>query len=125
LMASVAEVSVDHSTGQINDFEMGSMQSNAKLYCDMFLRCILFGSTALALLATPTIAQTVGIGQKPAVDEFQESVFPPWRHGASTDAVERCLGFTVPGVDNLADSRAILTTCSMSAAIISSPWRRR
>jgi isoquinoline 1-oxidoreductase beta subunit len=27
LMASVAEVSVDHSTGQINDFEIGSMQS--------------------------------------------------------------------------------------------------
>jgi hypothetical protein len=68
-----------------------------------FLRCLLFGSTALALLTTPTLAQTVETSQKAGVDKSQENVFPPWQHGANNDAVERGLGLTVPEVDNLAD----------------------
>ena len=67
-----------------------------------FLRRILFGSTALALLATPVLAQTATAVEKPAAD-VQESVFPPWQHGANNDAIDRGLGFTVPEVDDLAD----------------------
>jgi molybdate transport system substrate-binding protein len=67
-----------------------------------FLRRILFGSTALALLTTPVLAQTATAIEKPAAD-VQESVFPPWQHGANNDAIDRGLGFTVPEVDNLAD----------------------
>ena len=66
------------------------------------LRRILFGSTALALLATPVLAQTVTAVGKPAA-EVPESVFPPWQHGTNNDAVDRGLGFTVPEVDDLAD----------------------
>jgi molybdate transport system substrate-binding protein len=62
-----------------------------------FPRGILFGLSALALLATPVLAQTVTPNGK------QESVFPPWQHGANNDAIDRGLGFTVPEVDNLAD----------------------
>jgi molybdate transport system substrate-binding protein len=32
-----------------------------------------------------------------------ESVYPPWQHGANNDALERGLEFTVPDADNLAD----------------------
>jgi molybdate transport system substrate-binding protein len=67
-----------------------------------FLRRILFGSTALALLATPALAQTATAVKKPAAD-VQESVFPPWQHGANNDAIDRGLGFTVPKADDLAD----------------------
>ena len=67
-----------------------------------FLRRILFGSTALALLATPVLAQTATAVKRPAA-EIQESVFPPWQYGANNDAIDRGLGFTVPEVDNLAD----------------------
>jgi molybdate transport system substrate-binding protein len=58
---------------------------------------ILFGLSALALLATPVLAQSATTGGK------QESVFPPWQHGANNDAIDRGLGFTIPEVDNLAD----------------------
>jgi ABC-type molybdate transport system substrate-binding protein len=67
------------------------------------LRRILFGSTALALLATPVLAQTAKARQDPAAAKVPESVFPPWQHGANNDAIDRGLGFTVPEVDNLAD----------------------
>ena len=66
------------------------------------LRRILFGSTALALLATPVLAQTVTAVRKPAAG-VPESVFPPWQHGTNNDAVDRGLGFTVPEVDDLGD----------------------
>ena len=62
-----------------------------------FTRGMLFGLSALALLATPALAQTVTSSGK------QESVFPPWQHGANNDAIDRGLGFTIPEVDNLAD----------------------
>lgn len=68
-----------------------------------FVPRILFASTALALLATPILAQTVATRQKSDAGTFQKSVFPPWQHGANNDAVERGLGFTVPEVDDLAD----------------------
>ena len=67
------------------------------------LRRVLFGSTALALLATPALAQNVTASEKFAAHKVQESVFPPWQHGANNDAIDRGLGFTVPEVDNLAD----------------------
>ena len=62
-----------------------------------FTRGMLFGLSALALLATPVLAQTTPASGK------QESVFPPWQHGANNDAIDRGLGFTVPEVDDLAD----------------------
>jgi molybdate transport system substrate-binding protein len=62
-----------------------------------FTRGMLFGLSALALLATPLLAQTAPSNGK------QESVFPPWQHGANNDAIDRGLGFTVPEVDDLAD----------------------
>lgn len=66
------------------------------------LRHILFGSTALVLMATPLLAQTAS-ATKPSATKVQESVFPPWQNGANNDAIDRGLGFTVPEVDNLAD----------------------
>jgi molybdate transport system substrate-binding protein len=62
-----------------------------------FTRGMLFGLSALALLATPVLAQTATSNGK------HESVFPPWQHGANNDAINRGLGFTVPEVDDLAD----------------------
>jgi molybdate transport system substrate-binding protein len=62
-----------------------------------FTRGMLFGLSALALLATPALAQTT-----PA-SGMHESIFPPWQHGANNDAINRGLGFTVPEVDDLAD----------------------
>jgi ABC-type molybdate transport system substrate-binding protein len=64
---------------------------------------MLFATTALALLATPALAQTATARGKSAAAKVQESVFPPWQHGANNDALDRGLGFTVPEVDNLAD----------------------
>jgi molybdate transport system substrate-binding protein len=32
-----------------------------------------------------------------------DSVYPPWQHGANNDAVDRGMEFTVPDADNLAD----------------------
>jgi molybdate transport system substrate-binding protein len=34
---------------------------------------------------------------------LQDSVYPPWQHGANNDATDRGLEFTVPDADNLAD----------------------
>jgi molybdate transport system substrate-binding protein len=62
-----------------------------------FTRGMLFGLSALALLATPVLTQTATSNGK------HESVFPPWQHGANNDAINRGLGFTVPEVDDLAD----------------------
>jgi len=62
-----------------------------------FTRGMLFGLSALALLATPVLAQTATSNGK------HESVFPPWQHGANNDAIDRGLGFTIPEVDDLAD----------------------
>jgi molybdate transport system substrate-binding protein len=62
-----------------------------------FTRGMLFGLSALALLATPVLAQTAPSNGK------HESVFPPWQHGANNDAIDRGLGFTIPEVDDLAD----------------------
>jgi molybdate transport system substrate-binding protein len=75
-----------------------------------FVRRIMFGSTALALLATPVLAQTDTAAEKPIADNVQESVFPPWQDGANNDAIDRGLGFTVPKVDDLADFHGDLDT---------------
>jgi ABC-type molybdate transport system substrate-binding protein len=49
------------------------------------------------------LAQTAKARENPNAAKVQESVFPPWQHGANNDAIDRGLGFTVPEVDNLAD----------------------
>jgi molybdate transport system substrate-binding protein len=42
-------------------------------------------------------------GAQPAASVWDESVYPPWQHGANNDALDRGLEFTVPDADNLAD----------------------
>lgn len=51
-----------------------------------------------AAFAAPTMAQ-----QTPANPRFDESLSPPWQHGANNDASPRGFEFTVPDADNLAD----------------------
>jgi ABC-type molybdate transport system substrate-binding protein len=61
-------------------------------------------TAALLSLAGPAFAQstaeTTGKAQAPA---YEESVFPPWQHGANNDAQDRGFEFTVPEVDVMAD----------------------
>ncbi len=60
-------------------------------------RALLAGAVLLLLdglaLATPAFAA-------PA---YEESLFPPWQHGANNDALHRGLEFTVPEADDMAD----------------------
>lgn len=51
-----------------------------------------------AMFAAPSMAR-----QAPANPRFDESLSPPWQHGANNDASPRGLEFTVPDADNLAD----------------------
>jgi molybdate transport system substrate-binding protein len=56
----------------------------------------------LGLIATTAAAQENPQGG-PRIPAYRGEVFPPWQHGANSDAVDRGLEFTVPEVDNLAD----------------------
>ena len=67
-----------------------------------------------ALLAAAAIT-TIGVSARAAEESamektvqnapprYEESVFPPWQHGANNDAEKRGLEFTVPEVDDMAD----------------------
>lgn len=57
-----------------------------------------------ALLALSGAALAADPAAQPSAD-----IFPPWQHGANTDAVRRGLEFTVPEVDDLADFHGDLT----------------
>ncbi len=70
------------------------------------------GLLALSALATTvTTAQTVGQAhalqaaaeRSDCPGRWDDSIFPPWQHGANNDAVDRGLEFTVPEADVLAD----------------------
>jgi molybdate transport system substrate-binding protein len=60
------------------------------------------GSLALAMLC-PLVAVSQTSATVPAPVTQDESVYPPWQHGANNDAADRGLEFTVPDADNLAD----------------------
>ena len=78
-----------------------------------FLRRVLAGTAASAMLAAPVMAQTAGPATAPTSDvgwkgraeapRYKEEIFPPWQHGANNDATDRGFDFTVPEVDVLAD----------------------
>jgi len=56
------------------------------------------------LLALSGAALAADPAAQPSAD-----IFPPWQHGANTDAVRRGLEFTVPEIDDLADFHGDLT----------------
>ncbi len=66
----------------------------------------LLASATLLLLAMPALAasqsetEKTGKAMPPA---YNETLFPPWQHGANNDALDRGLEFTVPEVDDMAD----------------------
>ena len=60
-----------------------------------FCKSMLSMGAALAVLALSGTAQTAS--------GADETLFPPWQHGANNDASERGLDFTVPQVDVMAD----------------------
>jgi molybdate transport system substrate-binding protein len=74
-----------------------------------FLRRVLLGSAACAILAVPALAQDIGWNGKAQAPRYQEDIFPPWQHGANNDAVNRGFDFSVPEVDLLADFHGDLT----------------
>lgn len=53
---------------------------------------------AFGAVVAPSMAQ-----QAPVNPRFDESLSPPWQHGANNDTADRGLDFTVPDADNLAD----------------------
>lgn len=59
---------------------------------------------AAVLLGAPGLAAAADAG---ATDGA--AMFPPWQHGASNDALDKGVEFTVPGVDVLADFHGSLT----------------
>ena len=56
--------------------------------------------TRLALLAAMIAAAAPAFAAGAPPDE---SLFPPWQHGANNDALDRGLDFTVPDADDMAD----------------------
>ena len=54
------------------------------------------------VLALAFVVSTASAAQA-STPRWDESVYPPWQHGANNDAVDRGLEFTVPDADNLAD----------------------
>ena len=70
----------------------------------MFVKRSLLTSAALFSLALPAFAQPAAeTSSKARAPAYQESVFPPWQHGANNDAQDRGFEFTVPEVDVMAD----------------------
>ena len=65
----------------------------------------------LAAAAFTTIGSSSFAAQESAMEKtaeaapprYEESVFPPWQHGANNDAEKRGFEFTVPEVDDMAD----------------------
>jgi ABC-type molybdate transport system substrate-binding protein len=58
--------------------------------------------SAVAASSDPPRA-TSGWKGRVQAPHYDESIFPPWQHGANNDATDRGFEFTVPEVDDLAD----------------------
>jgi ABC-type molybdate transport system substrate-binding protein len=56
-----------------------------------------------ALLGAPASAETPGSATPAGRVQAMEALYPPWQHGANTDALDRGLEFTVAPADVLAD----------------------
>src|SRR6201996_9439549 len=69
---------------------------------DLIARLI---AISLCLAASAASAQQAN----PTAPGGNGEVFPPWQHGANSDALNRGLEFTVPEVDNLADFHGDIT----------------
>ncbi len=48
-------------------------------------------------------AGAAGLGKPEAPPRYDESLYPPWSHGANDPALRQGLGFTVPEVDDMPD----------------------
>ena len=71
----------------------------------MRLSTAFWGALTLAVaLATSAMA-----AQECRPKPYDESVYPPWQHGANNDALVRGLAFTVPQADVMADFHGDLT----------------
>ena len=69
---------------------------------------VLPAASALAASSTPPPA-ALGWNGRAEAPHYDESIFPPWQHGANNDALDRGFEFTVPEVDDLADFHGDLT----------------
>lgn len=56
-----------------------------------------------ALTGMTTVAQAGDIGKPVTPPRYQETLYPPWSHGANNPALNKGLEFTVPEVDDLPD----------------------
>jgi ABC-type molybdate transport system substrate-binding protein len=65
--------------------------------------CALAASAATAQPVAPTPAPKAAVGRGDCPGRWDDSIFPPWQHGANNDAVDRGVEFTVPEADVLAD----------------------
>jgi ABC-type molybdate transport system substrate-binding protein len=66
------------------------------------LRKLPLAGCALAAILIGS-AHAAGIGRPAAPPTYDESLFPPWSHGANDPAVRQGLQFTVPEVDDMPD----------------------
>ncbi len=65
---------------------------------------------AAGLLGTMAAMAQPSLSEPPcAPSPAKDAVFPPWQHGANSDAADRGLEFTIPQVDDLADFHGDLT----------------
>ncbi len=61
------------------------------------------GTLLLALAGMAVSVQAGDIGKPVTPPKYQETLFPPWQHGANNPALYKGLNFTVPEVDDLPD----------------------
>ena len=66
------------------------------------LRKLSLASCALAAILSGS-AYAQGTGKPAAPPKYEESLFPPWSHGANAPAQKQGLQFTVPEVDDMPD----------------------
>lgn len=71
------------------------------------LRKLSLAGCALAAILVGS-AHAAGVGSPAAPPKYQESLFPPWSHGANNPAVRQGLQFTVPEVDDMPDFHGTL-----------------
>jgi molybdate transport system substrate-binding protein len=65
--------------------------------------CVLAVNAAAAQPVAQTPAPRAAQAARDCPGVWDDSIFPPWQHGANNDALDRGLQFTVPDADVLAD----------------------
>jgi molybdate transport system substrate-binding protein len=58
---------------------------------------------ALCCMAGPALSAADTQGTTSCSTAQDDSIYPPWQHGANNDAIDRGVEFTVPDADDLAD----------------------